>query len=103
MYKLTVFIPKDAKETVKKAMFLAGGGRIGNYDCCAFELEGIGQFKPLQGSRPFIGELDLIEQVSEVRVEMVVAKEYIRDVVSAMKTAHPYETPAYDVIALEDF
>lgn len=103
MYKLTVFIPNEVKESVKSAMFLAGGGRLGNYDCCCFELEGTGQFRPLKGSNPAIGDTDQLEFVAEVRVEMVVASEYIQAVVSAMKLAHPYETPAYDVVKLEDF
>lgn len=103
MYKLTVFIPKEAKESVKSAMFLAGAGRLGNYDCCCFELEGIGQFRPLQGSNPAVGSTDQLEFVPEVRVEMVVTSEHIKAVVSAMKLAHPYETPAYDVIKLEEF
>lgn len=103
MYKFTVYIPVKDKESVKTAMFMAGAGRIGNYDCCAFEVEGFGQFKPLIGANPHVGIVDRIERVREVRVEMVVADKYIRDVVAAMKKAHPYETPAFDVIRVEDF
>lgn len=103
MYKFTVYIPSKDKESVKTAMFMAGAGRIGNYDCCAFEVEGIGQFRPLDGANPYLGIVDKIEQVKEVRVEMVVDDKYIRDVVTAMKKAHPYETPAFDVIRVEDF
>lgn len=103
MFKITVFIPISAKETVKQAMFSAGAGRVGSYDNCCFELEGIGQFKPLSGSNPSIGSHDKIETVKEVRVEMVVADDYIRSVIKAMKEHHPYETPAYDVIRMEDF
>jgi len=100
MYKLMVFIPMAQKEDVKMAMFEAGGGRIGNYDCCSFEVEGIGQFRPLKGSSPFIGKTDQIEQVREVRVEMVCEDEVLEAVIAAMKASHPYETVAYDVIRL---
>ena len=101
MMKIVVLIPEEQKETVKSAMFNAGGGKIGAYDCCSFELKGEGQFRPLDGAKPFIGEKDKIETVVEYRVEMVCADEKIREVVSAMKAAHPYETPAYDVMKLE--
>lgn len=101
MYKLTVFIPKQQKESVKSAMFLAGAGRIGSYDSCCFELEGTGQFRPLDGSDPTIGKQNQLEFVTETRVELVVADEHIKSVIAAMKSAHPYETPAYDVVKLE--
>ena len=103
MYKLIVFIPNEAKESVKEAMFKAGGGTIGNYDSCCFELEGTGQFRPLEGSNPTIGKKNQVENVQEVRVELVVKDAIIKDVVAAMKAAHPYESVAYDVIRLEDF
>ena len=103
MYKLTVFIPDDHLETVKTALFTAGAGTIGNYSDCCWQVQGIGQFKPLSGSNPHIGQQDKIEQVTEWRVEMVVATDKIHAVIDALKQAHPYETPAYDVIRVEDF
>ena len=102
MYKLTVFIPDDALEQVKNALFAAGAGHIGNYANCCWQVQGTGQFKPLSGSQPHIGEQNILEQVSEWRVEMVVATDKLSAVISALKQAHPYETPAYDVIALLD-
>lgn len=102
MYKLTVFIPDDALEQVKNALFAAGAGHIGNYANCCWQVQGTGQFKPLSGSQPHIGEQNMLEQVSEWRVEMVVATDKLSAVISALKQAHPYETPAYDVIALLD-
>jgi len=103
MFKICVFVPEDAAEQVKQAMFEAGAGKIGDYDCCCWQVPGQGQFRPLEGSSPFIGEQDRIETVAELRIEMVCADEYIKHVVAAMKTAHPYEEPAYDVWKLEDF
>jgi hypothetical protein len=103
MNKICVFVPESAVEQVKQAMFTAGAGKIGDYDSCCWQTIGQGQFRPLEGSSPFIGELDRIETVAEYRIEMVCADEYIKDVVAALKSSHPYEEPAYDVWKLEDF
>ena len=103
MNKICVFVPESAVEQVKQAMFTAGAGKIGDYDSCCWQTIGQGQFRPLEGSSPFIGELERIETVAEYRIEMVCADEYIKDVVAALKSSHPYEEPAYDVWKLEDF
>ena len=102
MYKLTVFIPEEALETVKSALFAAGAGTLGNYEQCCWQIKGTGQFMPLAGSTPHIGAQDELEQVTEWRVEMVVAHNIITEVIAALKSAHPYETPAYDVIDVLD-
>ncbi len=103
MYKLTVFIPKTALETVKSALFAAGAGTIGNYQQCCWQVQGVGQFMPLAGSTPNIGTQDSLEKVDEWRVEMVVDSKVIHAVIDALKQSHPYETPAYDVIEVLDF
>ena len=103
MYKLCFFVPPSHVDVVKSAVFAAGGGRIGDYDHCAWQVLGLGQFRPLDGSQPFIGEAGQVEQVEEWKVELVVADELIRTVVQALKQSHPYETPAYEVWRLEDF
>ena len=103
MYKLCFFVPASHVDVVKSAVFAAGGGRIGDYDHCAWQVLGLGQFRPLDGSQPFIGEAGQVEQVEEWKVELVVADELIRGVVEALKQSHPYETPAYEVWRLEDF
>ncbi len=103
MYKLTVFIPNDALDTVKSALFAAGAGKIGNYEQCCWQVRGMGQFRPLAGSKPHIGAQDRLEEVDEWRVEMVVNEPMIHAVISALKRAHPYEMPAYDVIKVLDF
>ncbi|MEH6350838.1 YqfO family protein [Pseudomonas sp. 3JA] len=103
MYKLCFFVPASHLDVVKSAVFAAGGGRIGDYDRCAWQVLGLGQFRPLDGSQPFIGEAGQVEQVEEWKVELVVAEELIRGVVDALKQSHPYETPAYEVWRLEDF
>ena len=103
MYKLTVFVPEAALEPVKSALFAAGAGTIGNYEQCCWQVQGIGQFMPLAGSDPHIGTQNTLEQVSEWRVEMVVDGGVIDHVITALRVAHPYETPAYDVIKVMDF
>lgn len=103
MYKLTVFIPDEALDQVKTALFAAGAGKIGNYEQCCWQVKGVGQFKPLVGSTPHIGVQDSLETVDEWRVEMVVNESLIVDVIDALKQSHPYETPAFDVIAVLEF
>jgi len=103
MYKLSFFVPPSHVESVKSAVFAAGGGRIGAYDQCAWQVLGQGQFRPLDGSQPFFGQTGQVERVEEWKVELVVADELIRDVVLALKQSHPYETPAYEVWRLEAF
>ncbi|MCG3878124.1 YqfO family protein [Psychrobacter sp. Ps6] len=103
MYKLTVFIPDEALEQVKAALFAAGAGSIGDYEQCCWQVQGTGQFMPLAGSAPHIGKQDSLEMVDEWRVEMVVDDAFITAAVIALKEAHPYETPAYDVIKVLDF
>lgn len=87
---------------VKAAVFAAGGGRIGAYDHCAWQTLGQGQFRPLDGSQPYLGQTRQVEVVEEWKVELVVADELIAQVVAALKTSHPYETPAYEVWRLVD-
>jgi hypothetical protein len=103
MYKLAFFVPSSHVEQVKSAVFAAGAGRIGAYDQCSWQVLGQGQFRPLAGSQPFIGQGGQVEQVQEWKVEMVVADELIRQAVAALKQSHPYETPAYEAWRLEDF
>ena len=103
MYKICVFVPETAVDKVKQSMFAAGAGKIGDYDSCCWQTLGQGQFRPLEGSSPFIGEQNRIETVAEYRIEMVCADELIKDAVAAMKNSHPYEEPAYDVWKLEVF
>ena len=106
MYKLVFFVPESHKEKVKQAVFAQGAGRYVGYDCCSWETLGSGQFKPLSGSQPFIGEQDKIEIVAEYRVEMICAADNIKAVLQALIHSHPYETPAYEVWSiktLDDF
>ncbi|MDM3888076.1 NGG1p interacting factor NIF3 [Pseudomonas sp. BCRC 81390] len=103
MYKLAFFVPASHVEVVKAAVFAAGGGRIGDYDHCAWQTLGQGQFRPLDGSQPYLGQTGQVEVVEEWKVELVVADELIAQVVAALRQSHPYETPAYEVWRLAEF
>ena len=102
-YKLLVFVPVDALATVANAVFEAGAGWIGNYRNCGFRTEGTGTFLPLEGANPAIGKQGKFEQVRECRFETIVPAAKVQAVVEAMKKAHPYEVPAFDVIKLFDY
>ena len=103
MYKIGVLIPTDHLESVKQAMFTAGAGRVGNYKNCVWQVLGQGEFMPLQNAQPFIGEIDKSTQVPEYYVQMICGLDVINVVIAALKTAHPYEEPAYEIIKLENF
>jgi len=103
VYKLAFFVPASHVDVVKAAVFAAGGGRIGDYDHCAWQTLGQGQFRPLDGSQPFLGQTGQVEVVEEWKVELVVADDLIAQVVAALKQSHPYETPAYEVWPLACF
>jgi hypothetical protein len=102
MYKLCFFVPESHLDEVKAALFATGAGRIGSYDNCCWQTLGRGQFRPLAGSQPFTGEVQQLTEVAEWKVELVVADERIHDAVKALKQAHPYEVPAFDVWRLSD-
>ncbi len=101
LLKLVVFVPKDSLDTVRDAMGKAGAGWIGNYSDCSFTSEGIGTFKPQEGTNPYIGTQGNLEKVEEYRIETVASEKNIDQVVSAMKSVHPYEEMAYDIYPLE--
>lgn len=100
MLKLTVYIPLPQVEEVKAALFAAGAGRYRHYDCCCWQVLGKGQFRPLDGSKPFLGQKGEIARVEEYRVEMLCPEEKRKAVETALRRAHPYEEPAYDFVAL---
>lgn len=99
-YKLVVFVPVDYQEAVGRALGQAGAGWIGNYSDCTFRTEGIGTFRPLSGSNPFLGKHNELEKVEEVRLETIVPAEKLNLAVEKMRAAHPYEEVAYDVYPL---
>lgn len=97
MYKLCFYVPESHLESVKQAVFDAGAGRMGDYEHCCWQVLGQGQFRPGAGADPFIGEPGKLERVAEYRVEMICEDDLIQPAVAALRQAHPYEEPAFDV------
>ena len=102
LYSLVTYVPNENAAQVIVAVCGAGAGRLGNYENCVFASEGEGQFLPLHGADPFIGEVGKTEHVSEVKLEWVVGKQHLNGVLAALKQSHPYEEPAFSVIALKN-
>lgn len=100
MFKLIYYVPESHLETTKLAVFQAGAGGIGNYEHCAWQVLGTGQFKPVKGANPFIGELDILEKIPEWRVETIVSEDKAREVAIALKASHPYEEPAFEFVQI---
>lgn len=98
--KLVVFVPAEALDAVRDAVFDAGAGRIGLYERCSWYTEGTGTFFAGEGADPSVGEKGSEERVPELRLETVFPEERQNDVVAALRAAHPYEEPAFDVYPL---
>jgi hypothetical protein len=103
VYKLNFFVPTKDKERVKEALFKVGAGRYENYEHCSFETLGSGQFKPINGANPHIGQVDILEKVEEYKVEMICSDELIKEAIKVLKETHPYEEVAYEVFRMEVF
>lgn len=98
--KLFTFVPADKAEDVRNAIFAAGGGQIGNYSECSFNAEGTGTFKAGEGTNPYVGELGKRHLENEVKIEVIFPGFAERQIINALKAAHPYEEVAYDVMQL---
>jgi hypothetical protein len=103
LFKLCFYVPDSHLTQVKDAVFAAGAGQIGDYDRCCWQTLGQGQFRPLAGSAPHIGNAGQFSVLEEYKVELVCEEKIIKEVISALKIAHPYEEPAFDIVRLEDF
>ncbi len=100
--KLVVFVPREALDRVRDALFAAGAGRIGDYERCSWYTAGTGTFLGGQTTAPSVGERGREERVAELRLETVYPAEREADVVAALRRAHPYEEPAFDLYPLAD-
>ncbi|MGY6278165.1 NGG1p interacting factor NIF3 [Methylomonas sp. MgM2] len=100
MYQLCFYVPGSHLEQVKNALFAAGAGKYQDYDHCAWQTLGHGQYRPLRDSQPYIGKINEIESVPEYKVEMICLEENIRKALQALLDNHPYEQPAYSVIKI---
>ncbi|MBC7828171.1 MAG: Nif3-like dinuclear metal center hexameric protein [Chitinophagaceae bacterium] len=100
--KLFTFVPVDHVEAVRRAIFDAGAGNIGNYSECSFDAEGTGTFKGNEKTDPFVGEKGKRHYEKELKLEVVIPAHLQQPVVNALKDAHPYEEVAYDVVDLSN-
>jgi hypothetical protein len=98
--KLVVFVPREALDRVRSALFEAGAGKIGKYTHCSWYAAGTGTFLPDEGSSPTVGQTGREQRVSELRLETVFPEELQDEVVAALREAHPYEEPAFDIYPL---
>ena len=98
--KWVILVPPEHAEAVRSAVFDAGAGRIGDYSHCSWSVTGRGQFLPHDGASPAIGTVGSVEHLDEERVEVVAPSRLRGQVLAAMRAAHPYEEPSFDVLAL---
>jgi dinuclear metal center YbgI/SA1388 family protein len=98
--KLVVFVPRGEADALIDALARAGAGAIGDYDRCAWTTEGLGTFRPSEAAHPRIGRAGEIETLDETRVEMVLRSARRAEVIAALRAAHSYEEPAFDVSPL---
>lgn len=115
LVKIVVYVPLAHAQAVRDAMANANCGHIGNYNSCTFSVRGTGRFRPLKGSKPFIGEAPKddgqqndkqeagkIETVEEERIETICPRDHLTQALAAIREVHPYEEPAIDVYPLEN-
>jgi hypothetical protein len=98
--KIVVYVPLSHANSVRDTLNLYSGGKIGNYDYCSFSVQGIGRFRPLEGSKPHIGTLNTIEELTEERIETIVLQKDASQLIKAVQKVHPYEEPAIDIYPL---
>jgi hypothetical protein len=98
--KLIVFVPREALETVRDALFASGAGRIGGYERCSWYTDGTGTFLGGEGTSPSVGQAGREERVAELRLETVFPADRQDQVIAALRGSHPYEEPAFDIYEL---
>lgn len=101
-YKLVFTVPTENADEVRAAIGEAGAGRSDKYSFASFSARGVGRFVAEEGASPAIGEVGELTEVEEERVECQVEEEYLNAVIDALRTAHPYEEIAFDLIKLEE-
>ena len=100
--KLTTYAPLDNVDTIKSALFAAGGGAIGKYSNCSFSTEGLGSFKAEEGTNPTLGKIGETHLEKEAQINMIFSFEREKDVLNALFEAHPYEEVAYEITTLNN-
>lgn len=102
LLKLVTYVPSSHADSVRQALFEAGVGTIGDYDACSYNSEGFGTFRAGENAHPYCGEIGELHQELEMRIEMVLPRHLRARVVRTLLQVHPYEEPAFDLIAIEN-
>jgi len=102
-YLLSFYVPESHLDLVKSSLFKIGAGRQGDYDMACWQSRGQGQFRPLSGANPAIGEPGQLTFVVEYKVEIICTEENIKQAVNTLRVSHPYEEPAFSVVRTEGF
>lgn len=100
LFKVVVYVPQTHANDLRNALSACGAGHIGNYSHCTFQAPGQGTFMPLAGTDPYIGSMNKLEKVDELRMETIVREEELDTVIQTVIKYHPYEEPAYDIFGL---
>jgi hypothetical protein len=99
-FKLEIFIPADRVDALREALGRVGAGQIGNYDRCCSVMEVRGYWRPLEGAKPFQGEVGQVETGTECKVEVNCPRELVRETIKAIRAVHPYEEPVINILPL---
>jgi dinuclear metal center YbgI/SA1388 family protein len=100
--KIFTFVPTSHTDSVRNAIFKAGGGNIGKYSECSFNMEGAGTFKPGAGTHPYVGEIGKQQRENETKIEVIFPSWMESHIVKAMMASHPYEEVAFDIIPVDN-
>lgn len=100
--KVAVFVPAENADAMRKALGDAGAGSLGDYRYCSYSIKGLGRFTPEQGANPHIGEVGKEQVTDEERIEVICERSKAKQVITALRSVHPYEEPAFDLIPLLD-
>ena len=100
--KLVTFCPSDNADIVRTALFNAGAGHIGNYDCCSYNSDGFGTFRALENTNPYVGEKNKLHFENEVKIETIYPAYNEKALIEALLSSHPYEEVAYDIFHLQN-
>jgi hypothetical protein len=102
LVKICTTVPQKNSDAIREALGKAGAGAIGNYSYCSFSVTGKGRFKPNKEANPHIGTANKLEIVEEEQIEVVCERVHAKQIIEALKKAHPYEEPIIDIFPLID-
>ncbi len=102
LLKLVTFVPHSHADMLRQALFDAGAGNIGNYDCCSYNVEGYGSFRAGEQAQPFVGKKNEIHKEPELRIEVILPALRQAKIITALLHTHPYEEPAFDIYPLRN-